>query len=231
MTLKGENIVFTGALRITRDEASRLAERAGAHVSSSVTGNTTLVIVGEAPGSKLTKAGMLGIKTINEKEFFKILGSENEVLLTEAQLAGKEEITESQWKDFEESPIKVITEKSLLVLFRRYTFLNVSLTLKKDGVVVDNEGRIRGKWSINTKEEIKLGLDDTSELKPKPEPKKYKAFLNNKGKRYMASHYILRDELTNLLGNVFTEEVLVDSLDEIDEKVRPYVELQYRRIR
>ena len=46
----------------------------GATVTSSVTKNTTALIVGEKPGkSKLEKAAKLGIPTISEAEFLNLL--------------------------------------------------------------------------------------------------------------------------------------------------------------
>ena len=37
---------------------------------------TDYVIVGEEPGSKYDKAKELGVKTLNEKEFLKLIGSD-----------------------------------------------------------------------------------------------------------------------------------------------------------
>jgi DNA ligase (NAD+) len=73
--LKEKTFVFTGALRsFTRDEAKRLVEELGGRVSSSVTKKTDYVVVGEEPGSKLDVAKSLGIKTIDEEEFKRLIG-------------------------------------------------------------------------------------------------------------------------------------------------------------
>lgn len=71
---KGENVVLTGSLGdFTRSEAQKIIEKEGGQTQSSVTKSTTLVIAGEAAGSKLDKAKALGIKIIDEEEFKRIL--------------------------------------------------------------------------------------------------------------------------------------------------------------
>ena len=72
-----KTIVLTGSLtNYGRREATDLLESLGAHVSGSVSKATDFVIYGEAAGSKLTKAQNLGVKTITEEEFVKILEEE-----------------------------------------------------------------------------------------------------------------------------------------------------------
>jgi DNA ligase (NAD+) len=46
----------------------------GAKISESVSKNTTYVVVGVDPGSKLAKAEKLGIKAIDEKALLEIIG-------------------------------------------------------------------------------------------------------------------------------------------------------------
>lgn len=66
----GMTFVLTGSLeKYTRDEASAIIEKFGGKTSSSVSKKTTVVLAGEAAGSKLTKARELGIKIITEDEF------------------------------------------------------------------------------------------------------------------------------------------------------------------
>ena len=73
--LSGKTFVFTGALKsMTRDQAKNLVESLGGRVASSVSKKVDIVVVGESPGSKLEKARKLGIKTINEEEFLKMVG-------------------------------------------------------------------------------------------------------------------------------------------------------------
>jgi DNA ligase (NAD+) len=67
--------VLTGGLEtMSRDEATRLAQEAGARIASSVSKKTDLVVVGENPGSKAAKAEELGVETIDEREFLRRLG-------------------------------------------------------------------------------------------------------------------------------------------------------------
>lgn len=64
--LSGEYVVVTGTLEtMGRKEAHALIESLGGTVQSQVTGKTTLVIAGEAAGSKLQKARTLGIRIEN----------------------------------------------------------------------------------------------------------------------------------------------------------------------
>jgi DNA ligase (NAD+) len=73
-SFSGMKVVFTGALqRVSRDEAKRLVEERGGRVTSSVSKNTSLVVVGDHPGSKLEEARQHGVKVIGEEEFMKLL--------------------------------------------------------------------------------------------------------------------------------------------------------------
>ena len=68
--------MLTGTLSgMTRRQAKDMIAAAGGKVSGSVSRNTDFVVVGEAPGSKLTKAKDLGVAVIDEGEFKKLLSS------------------------------------------------------------------------------------------------------------------------------------------------------------
>ena len=70
----GQSVVLTGSLQdFKRSEAQKLIEERGGECQSSVTAKTTLVIAGEAAGSKLAKAQKLGIKIIDEATFKEML--------------------------------------------------------------------------------------------------------------------------------------------------------------
>ena len=65
--LDGQTVVLTGTLaRMTRDEAKARLEALGAKVSGSVSKKTAFVVAGTEAGSKLAKAGELGIEVWDE---------------------------------------------------------------------------------------------------------------------------------------------------------------------
>lgn len=73
--LAGKTFLFTGALKtLERDEARTLVESLGGMTASSVSKKVDFVVVGEDPGSKFDKAKELGIKTLTEEEFKKMVG-------------------------------------------------------------------------------------------------------------------------------------------------------------
>ena len=70
----GKTFVLTGTLnQITRDEASRFIEDRGGKVTNSVTKKTSVVIVGDHPGSKYDKAVSLGTEIWNEEKFMELI--------------------------------------------------------------------------------------------------------------------------------------------------------------
>lgn len=73
--LSGMTVVLTGTLpTLTRAEAEALILQHGGRASTSVSSKTSLVLAGEAAGSKLIKAQKLGIRIISEAEFLAMLG-------------------------------------------------------------------------------------------------------------------------------------------------------------
>ncbi len=75
LPLIGKSYIITGTLEsMGREEAEDKLRALGATVTSSVTRNTTALIIGDKPGkSKLEKADKLGIQKIDEKEFLNLL--------------------------------------------------------------------------------------------------------------------------------------------------------------
>lgn len=66
----GKTFVLTGTLTLyTRDEASLKIESLGGTTTNSVSKKTSVVVVGENPGSKYEKAKQLGIEIWTEEEF------------------------------------------------------------------------------------------------------------------------------------------------------------------
>jgi len=72
----GKTVVLTGTLTsLSRDEAARLLEAAGAKVTGSVSKKTDFLVAGEKAGGKLAKARDLGVRVIdNEEELLRLLG-------------------------------------------------------------------------------------------------------------------------------------------------------------
>jgi DNA ligase (NAD+) len=75
--LKDKIFVITGTITgFTRDELKSKVEEYGGKVTDSVSKNTSYLIVGEQPGSKLEKARNLGIKIIDIEGFNTLLGDD-----------------------------------------------------------------------------------------------------------------------------------------------------------
>ena len=69
----GMTFVLTGTLpTLKRDEAAAIIGRFGGKTAGSVSQKTSVVLAGEDAGSKLTKAQQLGIRIIDENEFFRM---------------------------------------------------------------------------------------------------------------------------------------------------------------
>lgn len=75
--LSGFTIVFTGILpRLDREASENLAKRYGAKVTKSISGKTSLVVLGEEAGpSKVKKIKDLKIKAIDEDGFIQLINS------------------------------------------------------------------------------------------------------------------------------------------------------------
>ena len=73
-TLSEMVIVVTGTLeKFTRQQIEQTIKENGGKSTSSVSKNTTFVLAGENPGSKIEKAQKLGIKILNEKQFLELI--------------------------------------------------------------------------------------------------------------------------------------------------------------
>lgn len=77
LPLTGKSYIVTGTLAsMGREEAEDKLRALGASVTSSVTKNTTALIVGDKPGkSKMDKAEKLGTTIMNEAEFLELINS------------------------------------------------------------------------------------------------------------------------------------------------------------
>ena len=75
---KDKTVVITGSLKqFTRNELKELIENLGGKTTDSVSKNTSIVIVGDSPGSKYDKAKELNITIWNEEELKSFLGGIN----------------------------------------------------------------------------------------------------------------------------------------------------------
>ncbi|MGE0482089.1 MAG: NAD-dependent DNA ligase LigA [Phycisphaerae bacterium] len=73
--IRGKTLVVTGTLKnYGRKEIEDLIKSLGGKTSGSVSKKTDYVVVGEDAGSKLDKAKSLGVKTLSEEEFEKLVG-------------------------------------------------------------------------------------------------------------------------------------------------------------
>jgi len=74
-SLIGKTVVVTGVLEgFSRKEAEDLIRQLGGKPTGSVSAKTGLVVYGTSAGSKLTKARALGVETVDEAGFLKLIG-------------------------------------------------------------------------------------------------------------------------------------------------------------
>ncbi|MGK7934869.1 MAG: NAD-dependent DNA ligase LigA, partial [Xenococcaceae cyanobacterium] len=74
--LAEKTFVITGTLpSLKRSEAKKIIEQVGGKVTGSVSSKTDYLVVGENPGSKLTKAEQLGIVQLSEQELLELVNS------------------------------------------------------------------------------------------------------------------------------------------------------------
>jgi DNA ligase (NAD+) len=75
LPLSGKEFVLTGKMEsFSRPDAEAIVKALGGSAKDNVTRKTDYVVYGADPGSKLTRARELGVATIDEKEFLKLIG-------------------------------------------------------------------------------------------------------------------------------------------------------------
>lgn len=73
-TLAGKTFVITGTLEtMERSDAEKAVKARGGKATSSVSKNTSYLVVGASPGSKVAKAQQLNVPILNEAEFIELL--------------------------------------------------------------------------------------------------------------------------------------------------------------
>lgn len=76
LPLEGKKFVFTGGLEhFTRDEAKRRVEDLGGRATSSVSGETDYLVVGDDPGSKLDEAREHDVEILDEDDFLELINA------------------------------------------------------------------------------------------------------------------------------------------------------------
>lgn len=72
--LAAKSFVFTGGLEsMSRQDAQNLVRELGGNVSSTISKNIDYVVIGSEPGSKYERARKLGVQTITEKAFLRLV--------------------------------------------------------------------------------------------------------------------------------------------------------------
>ncbi|KAG8738955.1 hypothetical protein FRC12_016486, partial [Ceratobasidium sp. 428] len=91
--LAGLTFVFTGELSsFSREEATDLAKRFGGRVTGQASSKTSYMVIGEGAGpGKMKKANSLGVKTLDEDGFLKLIGTREGKLDAKAQERQKAE--------------------------------------------------------------------------------------------------------------------------------------------
>jgi DNA ligase (NAD+) len=72
-SLAGLTFVITGTLSRPREDFKAQVEEHGGKVVSAISGSTSYLLAGEKAGSKLEKAEKLGVKIIDEQQFFELI--------------------------------------------------------------------------------------------------------------------------------------------------------------
>lgn len=115
--------MFTGRISVTRREAQDIITELGAVAGGSVTKRTDYLVVGEDYGSKFTTAQILGVKCIDEDEFWAMVNEAKkeqglEVLLSREELEDFDSISIEKWQHvFSQNPnLKIVTEEGFMEL-------------------------------------------------------------------------------------------------------------------
>jgi DNA ligase (NAD+) len=113
--LEGKTVVVTGTLKNhKRHEIEKKIAELGGKPGSSVSKNTDFVVVGEDAGSKLDKAKALGVKTLTEEEFEKMVADALAAAPAAAgpgPLTGKTVVVTGTLENYDRRGIEALIEK------------------------------------------------------------------------------------------------------------------------
>ena len=159
--LSGQTFVVTGTLEgYSRAEAKSAIETLGGKVSGSVSANTDCVMVGADSGSKADKAKQLGIKTLNEAAFKRLLGGASKKATKKkttkkADASAKAQPADQQAATITSAELKQYVSKIRKLLTQRdYTVIDSGIELARSldeavafeqllkGCGIDKEGRL-----------------------------------------------------------------------------------------
>lgn len=155
--------MFTGRISVTRHEAQDIITELGAAAGGSVTKRTDYLVVGEDYGSKFTTAQILGVKCIDEDEFWAMVNEARkeqglEVLLSREELEDFDSISVEKWQYvFSQNPkLKIVTEEGF-----------IELTHTDKVVAVGRKYPPIESMSYYSKENLTRFLQDNPDIKPK----------------------------------------------------------------
>jgi len=153
--LSGQTFVVTGALEsFSRAEAKKEIEALGGKVSGSVSANTDCVVVGADPGSKANKAKQLGIKTLNEAAFKRLLGGGSKKATKKKATKKKATKKVAKKKATKKKAAKIVTKKKATKKATKKKTTKATGTAKLSGQTFVVTGTLEGYSRAEAKKEI-----------------------------------------------------------------------------
>ncbi|KAJ3403578.1 hypothetical protein HDU80_004016 [Chytriomyces hyalinus] len=110
-SINGKSITFTGKISLKRAEATAMAEKEGAHVQSSITKSTQIVVAASDAGNKLDKAKDLGLEIWSENDFREACGLAREEEDDDDEEDGEDEEQEESGGGKKQKSVGAATKK------------------------------------------------------------------------------------------------------------------------
>lgn len=204
--LGGLTIVFTGILpNLERTQAENLAKKYGARVTKSISGKTSLVVLGDDAGpSKVQKISALKIKAINEEGFILLLsmmpadGGDGAAAQKAKQLREEEDrkIMEQVERDVALEEEKKREQEQKLIEHRKEEAKRakakvISPSIKSEGLE-ENQFMSHGSFpdSHLPKDEPKIILEEDKLWTTKYKPTDIRSLCGNKGSVNKLQHWL-----------------------------------------